>query len=269
MYGAFYGLKEMPFRITPDPRFLYPSARHREAVDSLVYGIVQRAGFMVLVGDVGSGKTTVCRCVMAALPADVETALILNPGLNGNQMVRAMLHDLGQTPRGRDRLALLEQLNAHLLRCAGEGRTVAVFIDEAQGMAADTMEQVRLLSNLETDESKLLQIVLSGQPELTSRLASKGLRQLRQRVMVHSELAPLTLDESRAYVEHRLRVAGREETGLFDERALRALHQGSGGVPRLLNKLCDRALLAGYANGRAEIGMAEANRALRELEAVR
>ncbi len=269
MYCAFYGLRESPFRITPDPRFLYPSERHREAVESLRFGVVQRAGFMVLVGDVGSGKTTVCRRVLTELPSEVETALVLNPGLNGNQMVRAILNDLGVTPRGRDRLALIEQLNAHLLAAARAGKTVAVFIDEAQGLAPETMEQVRLLSNLETDEDKLLQIVLAGQPELSRRLSSDAFRQLRQRVMVHCRLGPLTLEEARAYVEHRLHVAGAPVEGLFDERAIRLLQKAAGGVPRLLNKLCDRALLAGYATRSPRIGIEEARRAAAELEAVR
>ena len=269
MYESFYGFREMPFRITPDPRFLYPSLRHREAVETLLYGITQRQGFLVLVGDVGCGKTTICRAVLAQLPPDVETALILNPGLSANQVVKAILSDLGVETRARDRLGLLDCLNAHLLEMTARGRNVAVVIDEAQNLTPELMEQVRLLSNLETDEHKLMQIVLAGQPELEQRLRAKSLRQLRQRIMVHCALAPLELDDMRGYVQHRLRTAGREDNNLFDDAAIRCLHAAGGGIPRLMNKLCDRALLAGYADGAERIGLAHARRAVRELESLR
>ncbi len=268
MYESYFGLREMPFRITPDPRFLFPSPRHREAVESLLYGITQRQGFIVLAGEVGSGKTMVCRKVLSQLPGDVETALILNPGLNGNQMVKAILSDLGVECRARDRLGLLERLNAHLLDVTQKGRNVAVIIDEAQNLAPEVMEQVRLLSNLETDEHKLMQIVLSGQPELDQRLRSKALRQLRQRVMVHCRLGGLTFEETDGYVEHRLHIAGATDPCLFDPSALKRIHAASGGIPRLINKLCDRALMAGYAAGRTRIGTDEARRAVSELEAM-
>jgi len=266
MYLKFYGLKELPFNITPDPRFLFFTQRHREALDSLVYGIEHRAGFMELVGEVGSGKTTICRAVLARLPRHIETALILNPSLNETQLVRAILGDLGVGKRRRDRLDLIEQLNEYLLDKARLGINVAVLIDEAQDLTAEVMEQVRLLSNLETDQHKLLQIVLSGQPELERRLADPSLRQLRQRIVVKCSLDPLDAAETYVYIEHRLHVAGSKDLGLFDEEAVELVHRVARGIPRLVNKVCDRAMLAGYAAGAKSIGRAEVKRAVAELE---
>lgn len=269
MYLEFYGLRESPFNITPDPRFLFFTDAHQAAVDSLIYGIEARKGFLELVGEVGCGKTTLCRAVLARLARlaqGVQTALILNPSLSAIQLLQAILGDLGQPTRSRDRLRLIEQLNAFLLDRAEAGVNVAVIIDEAQNLSAEVMEQVRLLSNLETDQHKLMQIVLAGQPELERRLSQPDLRQLRQRLMVRATLGPLGEADTRRYVAHRLDVAGAEADVGFEEAALKLLHRGSNGIPRVINKICDLAMLAGYAAGRRQVGKAEVGRALVELE---
>ncbi|MBP7830834.1 MAG: AAA family ATPase [Kiritimatiellae bacterium] len=265
MYLDFYGLKEPPFNITPDPRFLYFSARHREAYDHLIYGIEHRKGFIALTGEVGSGKTTVCRAVLAALPKEVRTALVLNPSLTETQLLRAILHDFGLAPKGRDRLAYIEQLNAFLLEQTRQGFNVALFIDEAQDLLPEVMEQIRLLSNLETDQHKLMQIVLAGQPELQARLARPEFRQLRQRIMISCNLLPLSEEETGLYIQHRLAVAGAADGAGFAADAVRRIHKYAGGIPRITNTVCDRAMLAGYIAGTRQVGGREVKRALEEL----
>ncbi|MFH0907238.1 MAG: AAA family ATPase [bacterium] len=266
MYLEFYGLKEEPFNITPDPRFLYYSPRHREAFDHLVYGIQNRKGFIELIGEVGSGKTTLCRAVLSSLPKNTHTALVLNPSLTETQLLRAILNDLGLTVKGRDRLAYIEQLNNYLLFMAKEGFNVAVFIDEAQDLQPDVMEQIRLLSNLETDQHKLMQIVLAGQPELRDRLSRPDLRQLRQRITVHCRLEPLNEGEVSEYVAHRLKVAGASNGMGFDREAVHILFKRSKGIPRIINSLCDRSMLAGYVEGSHVIGALHVKKAFQEVE---
>jgi len=265
MYLEFYGLREMPFNITPDPKFLFFTPKHREAFDHLLYGIEQRKGFIELVGEVGAGKTTLCRAVLLSLPRNIETALILNPALSGTQLIRAILNDLGCPPVSSDRLELTEQLNTYLLEKANAGINVAVIIDEAQNLTPEIMEEVRLLSNLETDQHKLMQIILAGQPELETRLAAPSLRQLRQRIMVKCRLVPLNEEETGRYIAHRLRMAGAGEELFFDAAAVKLVYRKTGGVPRLINKLCDRALLAGFAGGTSVIRKPEVRLALTEL----
>lgn len=266
MYLNFFGLQELPFNITPDPRFLFFSARHREAYDHLLYGIEERKGFMTLTGEVGSGKTTVCRAVLAGLSGQVRTALVLNPSLTETQLLRAILRDLGLTPKGRDRQGFLEQLNEYLLAQTRAGFNVALFIDEAQNLAPNVLEQIRLLSNLETDQHKLMQIVLAGQPELATRLGRPELRQLKQRITISCRLLPLTEEETALYIQHRLAVAGAGEAVRFDPEAVRLVFRFAGGIPRLTNTVCDRALLAGYVGGSRCIGKREVKRAVAELE---
>lgn len=266
MYESFFNLAEMPFNITPDPRFLYFSPRHREAFSHLIYGITNRRGFIELVGEVGSGKTTLCRAVLTHLPPTVRTALILNPSLSATQLLRAILNDLGLTPKGRDRLAYIEQLNAYLLEMTREGKNVAVFIDEAQNLAPEVMEQIRLLSNLETDQHKLLQIVLTGQPELEERLNQRELRQLRQRITVRCRLTTLDEKEVAEYIAHRLRVAGAPVDVGFEPDASRLVFRYSKGTPRVINTVCDRTLLAAYVAGSRVITAAHVKRAWNEVE---
>ena len=266
MYLDFFGLTEMPFNITPDPRFLYFTDKHRRAYDHLLYGINHRKGFIQLVGEVGSGKTTLCRAVLSELTGTIETALILNPCLTETQLLRAILNDLGHPAAGRDRLRLIEQLNEFLLQKSSEGINVAIIIDEAQDLSPTLMEQVRLLSNLETDQHKLMQIVLSGQPELNKRLRDPSLRQLRQRIMVKCELETLTMEETNQYIQHRLHYAGGEEDVFFDVPAVKLVYKESKGTPRLVNKICDLAMLAGFANGTRSIGSTEVKQSIKELE---
>lgn len=268
MYLDFYGFREPPFNITPDPRFLFFTARHREAYDHLLYGIEQRLGFMELTGEVGCGKTTLCRALLASLPRQVETALILNPALDATQMVRSILTDLGQAPVSGDHLSLVEQLNAYLLDRTRRGRNVAIFIDEAQDLNPGVIEQIRLLSNLETDQHKLMQLILAGQPELDRRLAAPDMRQVRQRIMVRCAIQALTREETGCYIRHRIRMAGPQAEASFEPRATDAVHKLSRGIPRLINKLCDRALLCGLAHGTRRITPREMRRARQELEGV-
>jgi general secretion pathway protein A len=266
MYLDYFGLNEFPFNITPDPRFLYFAPHHKEAYDHLMYGIQQRKGFIELTGEVGSGKTTLCRAVLASLGADVDTALILNPCLTETQLLKAILNDFGLEVRGRDRLVYIETLNRFLLEKNREGANVAVLIDEAQDLSPQVMEQVRLLSNLETDQHKLMQIVLCGQPELSRRLARPDLRQLRQRITVRYTLPPLTEVETAAYVRHRLWVAGSDGSVAFSASAIRAIQRYAQGCPRLINAVCDNALLAGYVARTARINGRTVKIAIHQLE---
>jgi len=266
MYLAFYGLKEFPFNITPDPRFLYYAPHHREAYDHLMYGILNRKGFILLTGEVGSGKTTLCRAVLSNLNRETATALILNPSLTESQLLKAILNDFGLEVRGRDRLVYIETLNNFLLEKNRQGINVAVLIDEAQDLSPRVMEQVRLLSNLETDQHKLMQIVLCGQPELKKRIGREDLRQLRQRITVRYDLPPLSETETEAYIRHRLWVAGSDGSVTFAHSAMRAVHRYAQGCPRLINAVCDNALLAGYVERSMRLNGRTVKRAIEQLE---
>lgn len=266
MYLEFFGLSEYPFNLTPDPRFMCFTEQHRDAYRHLVYGIETRKGFIELTGEVGSGKTTLCRFLLAELRMqEVDTALILNPFLSETQLLRAIVKDFGLACRGRDRLTYIDRLNEFLLERNRLGRNVALLIDEAQDLPPAVMEQVRLLSNLETDSQKLMQIVLCGQPELKERLARPALRQLRQRITVRYHLRLLTADETHAYIRHRMAVAGGGRA-VFDDAAIAIVHAHAGGVPRVINAVCDNALLAGYVMDRRVIDGECARRAIRQLE---
>ncbi|MFO7870746.1 MAG: AAA family ATPase [Kiritimatiellia bacterium] len=269
MYLEFYNLDEYPFSVTPDPRFLYFAPHHKEAYDHLMYGIKARKGFIEMTGEVGSGKTTLCRAVLANLDKDVETALILNPSLTETQLLRAMLNDFGLEVRGRDRLAYIEKLNEFLLWKNRENVNVALLIDEAQDLSPQVMEQIRLLSNLETDQEKLIQIVLVGQPELVRRLDRPDLRQLRQRITVRYHIPPLTQEDTEMYIRHRLWVAGADGTAVFDPSAIREVCKFSKGCPRLINAVCDNALLAGYVARTRKINAKSVKKAIQQLEGTR
>ncbi|MGD9874894.1 MAG: ExeA family protein [Kiritimatiellia bacterium] len=266
MYLDFYQLKEMPFNITPDPRFLYFTGRHREAFDHLLYGIEHRKGFIQLTGEVGSGKTTLCRAVLSQLPTTIRTALVLNPCLSETQLLRAIINDFGLDPSGNDRLAYIEQLNEFLLGQLNEGYNVALIIDEAQDLEPEVMEQIRLLNNLETDQHKLMQIVLVGQPELEEKLSRNELRQLRQRITVKAHLSALSEEETGEYIAHRLQVAGAQGRLSFDRAAVRQIHKVAQGTPRVVNTIADRAMMAGYIMNTFSIGAKEVKRAIRDLE---
>ena len=266
MYEQFYGFREPPFNITPDPRFLFFSERHREAFDHLLFGIAERKGFIQLTGEVGAGKTTLCRALFEQLDERYETALVLNPRMTSLQLLKSILNELGLTADGEDRVADLETLNRFLLEQIQRGKDVVVVIDEAQTMGVDLLEEVRLLSNLETDQRKLLQIVLIGQPELRTLLDDKRLRQLRQRITVRYHLEPLTLHETEHYIGHRMRLAGANGRPVFGRWALRRVHRYSGGVPRLINAVCDKTLLCGYVDQVDHLRARHVRRAIRELE---
>jgi general secretion pathway protein A len=269
MYTPYYGFREKPFNLSPDPRFLYLSGSHREVLGHLVYGIEQGEGFMAITGEVGTGKTTLCRTLLRRLGAESEVAFIFNPTLTPLELLKAINSEFGLSTFGDSRPELTDALNDFLLEQRHEGRRVLLIVDEAQNLSTETLEQLRLLSNLETETSKLLQIVLLGQPELDQKLSAKDLRQLRQRISVWWHLGPLDAAETREYVRHRLRVAGAQERPIFTDAALRTLHQLSKGVPRVINLLCDRALLAGYADQKAQIGRRLVLRAAVELRPAR
>ncbi|MBV8199575.1 MAG: AAA family ATPase, partial [Acidobacteria bacterium] len=266
MYDAFYGFQEPPFNLTPDPRFLFFSERHREAFNHILFGIRERKGFIQLTGEVGAGKTTVCRAILEHLGDSVRTALILNPCLSSIQLLRTILRELGLLPPPRaDRVTCLQMLNDFLLAQAAAGSDGVLLIDEAQDLGSEQLEQVRLLSNLETDQRKLLQIVLLGQPELREKLDEKRLRQLRQRITVRYHLKPLTRAEMEHYIHHRLHVAGGNGLPTFNRWALGSIYRYSGGVPRLVNAVCDKTLLCGYVTGDDHLTWRHVRRAIREL----
>jgi general secretion pathway protein A len=262
----YYGLKEPPFNITPNPRFLYFSAKHREALNHLLYGIRERKGFVQLTGEVGAGKTTLCRALLEQLGPSFSTALILNPVLDANQLVKAIAMELNLQVKGLDRLETVAEINRFLLQQLEHGKDTVLIIDEAQNLTPALLEQVRLLSNLETDERKLLQIVLMGQPELRDRLNEHGLRQLRQRITVRYHLNPLRRNEIGPYVHHRLHVSGANGAPYFTTPALWRIYSYSKGIPRVINAICDKCLLAGYVAQRDKIDFGMVGVARRELE---
>jgi general secretion pathway protein A len=253
MYTEFYGLGEKPFSLTPDPRFLFLSASHREALAHVLYGIEQGEGFIAVSGEVGTGKTTLCWTLLERLGPETEVAFVFNPFLSGEELLRAICAEFGLAVEGLGYAQLSDLLNRFLVEQRRAGRRVLLIVDEAQNLPPQTLEEIRLLSNLETATSKLIQILLFGQPELDAKLESKDLRQLRQRISVRWALQALDAGETRDYVRHRLRTAAGGSRDLFTESALREVHRRSGGVPRLVNLICDRALLAGYAAGEGQV----------------
>jgi len=249
MYTSFFGLKEKPFAITPDPRYLFLSERHAEALAHLMYGVNEAGGFVQLTGDIGTGKTTLVRTLLEKMPQHADVAVILNPRITPLELLLSICQELGiatnhlESPGSK---ALVDLLNQRLLAAHAQGRRVIVIVDEAQNLSAETLEQVRLLTNLETASAKLLQIILIGQPELRDVLAHSSLQQLAQRITGRYHLAPLSREETVAYVRHRLKIAG--ATGeIFAVAAVREVHRVTGGVPRLINVVCDRALLGAYS----------------------
>ncbi len=266
VYMDFYGLSEPPFTITPNPRFLFYSAKHREAYNHLVYGIRERKGFVQLTGEVGAGKTTVCRAMLEGLGDNYETALILNPILDSDGLMKAIAMEFGLEVKGLDRLETLDRINHFLLSLVEKGKDAVLIIDEAQDLTNELLEQVRLISNLETDDRKLLQIVLMGQPELRTRLNDYSLRQLRQRITVRYHLKPLTRTEIGQYIQHRIGVSGGNGAPYFTDGALWRVRHYSKGIPRLINAVCDKCLLAGYVAQSEKINFSLVGRAIRELE---
>ena len=269
MYASYFGLKQSPFSIAPDPRYLFMSERHREALAHLLYGVQGGGGFVLLTGEIGAGKTTVCRCFLEQVPAHCQVAYIFNPKLSVIELLQSVCHEFGVPLPGDPGAATVktcvDALNAHLLAAHAQGRQGLLIIDEAQHLSAEVLEQLRLLTNLETNERKLLQIILIGQPELRALLAGAGMEQLAQRVIARFHLGTLTAPETAAYVAHRLAVAGLPGANPFDAAALRRIHALGAGVPRRINLLCDRALLGAYAEGRSSVGRRIVDRAAQEV----
>ena len=269
MYASFFGLKQSPFSIAPDPRYLYMSERHREALAHLLYGVQGGGGFVLLSGEIGAGKTTVCRCFLEQVPLGCQVAYIFNPQLTVIELLQTVCDEFGIVVVPGTGSAtvktFVDALNAHLLAAHAQGRHCVLIIDEAQHLSAEVLEQLRLLTNLETSERKLLQIMLIGQPELRSLLAAPGLEQLAQRVIARYHLGPLSAAETAAYVAHRLAVAGLSGAMPFDPAALRRIHRLTGGVPRRISLLCDRALLGARAEGQARVGQRIVERAASEV----
>lgn len=269
MYEAFYGLKEKPFNLTPDPRFLYLSEKHREAFAHLLFGIKNRSGFVMVTGEIGTGKTTICRSLLSQLGDDIEVAFIFNPFLSPEELLRKINEDFGIRSRAITVKGLIDELNAYLLDRNAKGKNCVLVIDEAQNLKPPVLEQVRLLSNLETETQKLLQIVLIGQPELGSQLELPELRQLNQRIVARYHLKPLDEKETLQYIAYRLRVAGGRRKVQFQRRAIRRVYRASKGTPRVINAVCDRALLIGYTRETHEITAPIVRQAVREIRGER
>ncbi len=265
MYESHYGFLEKPFNLTPDPKYLYLSRRHADAFAHLEFGHRERGGFVVITGEVGTGKTTLARYFLGRLGERTATAGVLYPALTAAELLRSIVEDLHVSPGGSSLKELVDALHHFLLEARREERDVVLLIDEAQDLSPEVLEQVRLISNLETDTEKLLTIVLIGQSELQEKLARSELRQLAQRVTARYHLSPLAREETEDYVRHRIDVAGGAGKVAFTSQALRAVHRRSGGIPRLINLICDRALLAGYVEGVREITRAMVQRAAREV----
>jgi general secretion pathway protein A len=266
MYLEHFNLTERPFSITPDPRFLYMSARHREALAHLLYGLSEGGGFVQLTGEVGTGKTTICRCLLEQVPDNVDIALVLNPKVTSIELIATVCDELGiEYPDGDTSIkALTDVLNRYLLDAYARGRRTVLILDEAQNLSADVLEQVRLLTNLETSTQKLLQIVLIGQPELRSLLAREDMRQLSQRVTARYHLDPISREEAGAYIKHRLQICGTTQT-IFSKRSVDKIQRLSGGIPRLINVLCDRSMLGAYVEGKTQVDPKVVKKAAREV----
>lgn len=266
MYKDFFGLKEIPFTIAPDPRYLFMSERHRDALAHLLYGIGEGGGFVLLTGEVGTGKTTVCRCLLEQLPHNVRLAYILNPKLNSVELMATMCDELGVNyPKGEDSLkTFTDLLSQYLLRAHDKNLNTVLMIDEAQNLSVDVLEQIRLLTNLETNQQKLLQIILIGQPELQELLAKKELRQLAQRITARYHLRPLSEQETKSYLEHRLRIAGLNRP-LMTKSAITKIYKASQGIPRIINVISERALLGAFTQSEHQITDKTVDKAAKEV----
>lgn len=266
MYTNYFGFNEKPFTLTPNPRFIFLSKNHKEAFAHLLYGINSHYGFIELIGEVGTGKTTVLRTLLGQLQDNnYRTALIFNPSLTGIELLRSINTEFGIDATSSYTNELLAELNRFLLEENACGRTVVLVIDEAQNLDPAVLEQIRLISNLETEDDKLIQIVLAGQPELEVLLAKPELRQLNQRIAVRYRLTPISMEETGAYVQHRLKVAGESGGVSFSDCALKEIYLYTGGVPRLINILCDRTLLTAYGDEHRNVDAGVVKRAIREI----
>ncbi len=266
MYKEYFGLKELPFSIAPDPRYLYMSNQHREALAHLVYGMNSDGGFILITGEVGTGKTTVCRCLLEQIPENIDVAFILNPKMTAEELLASICDEL-RIQYNRDNSSIkvfVDHINTYLLDAHTRGRKTVLIIEEAQNLSTDVLEQIRLLTNLETNQQKLIQIIMLGQPELRDKLSRPELRQLSQRITARYHLGPLSRQEVLEYVNHRLSVAGVHKK-LFPDSIISRLYHLSNGIPRLINLICDRALLGAYAQGKERVDKPTLIRAAREV----
>ena len=266
MYNAYFGFKESPFSIAPDPRYLFMTDQHREALAHLVYGLNSEGGCILLTGEVGTGKTTVCRCLLEQIPEHSNIALVFNPKVTAVELLETICDELGidYPESGNSVKTYTDRINAFLLRANAAGQKTVLIIDEAQNMDSTVLEQLRLLTNLETNQRKLLQIIILGQPELLEILARENMRQLAQRITARFHLNPLSPNELNAYIGHRLAVAG-SSVQLFDDKAIRRLYQLSNGIPRIINIICDRALLGAYVENKNRVDLQTLNHAAKEV----
>ena len=268
MYLEYYNLKEKPFSVTADPNFLYLSKKHREAINHMQYGIQERMGFLEITGEIGAGKTTVCKALLNKLDEHTKTAFILNGNLSEIQLLQAIIEDFGIQVKNKNKITMLNELNKFLLEQLEHKNNVVLIIDEAQNLKSSLLEQIRLLSNLETEKEKLLQIILVGQPELREKLASRELKQLRQRIAIRYHISPLSRHETDGYISHRLNVAGPGNGDIFHRDALEEIFKFSGGIPRLINIACDKSLLAGYTADKKIIDSDMVKKCFKEIEGV-
>ena len=267
MYLDHFGLREFPFGITPDTSFIYSADAHHEALNTLLIGLGTGEGFIKITGEVGTGKTLLCRRFLATLTEDQVVAYLPNPMLEPSVLLMAIAEELGLRLQGRDhQFHLLKQFNEHLLELADQGKQVVICIDEAQSMPLESLEALRLLSNLETEKRKLLHVVMFGQPELDTKLANPSVRQLRQRIVLHYQMPGLRQQESAHYLAHRLRVAGHRDGDIFQPASARLLFRLSGGTPRLVNVLAHKAMLLAYGEGTARVSRAHVALAGRDTE---
>ena len=269
MYEAFFGLREKPFNMTPDTRYFYPSAKHVDALNHMVYAVQERRGFVVITGEIGSGKTTLSRMLFQKLDPTAKTAIVRNTHLSAKDLIASTLEELEISFRSEHtKTQLIARLNEFLIEQLRINSNVILLIDEAQNLKPHVLEEVRMLSNLETEQEKLIQIILMGQPELKSKLWLRELTQLRQRVTLYYHLGPLDACETAAYITHRLHVAGANGAPIFASSALSKIYDVTGGVPRLINGLCDSALLTGYVNEAKTIGLKIIDEVAGELPAL-
>ncbi|MDD2853307.1 MAG: AAA family ATPase [Desulfuromonadaceae bacterium] len=266
MYCDFFGFSEKPFTITPNPHFVFLSSVHREAYARLLYGVDSHAGFISLTGEVGTGKTTMLRTLLSQLASDnYASALIFNPTMSAEQLLSAVCREFGVESDQQDRVGYLDALYRYLIEQNSSGRTVVLVIDEAQNLEPDVLEQVRLISNLETERDKLIQIILAGQPELNDVLGRHDLRQLNQRISVRCALTPMALDDTTRYINHRLRISGSRIPDLFSRGAIRRIYRFSHGTPRLINIVCEQALVMAWTREVAAVSSGFAAEVIREL----
>lgn len=265
MYESFFGFKERPFNLTPNTNYLYLSNQHEGVLKTLLYGIERRVGFMMLSGEVGSGKTTTIRALLNILKDSAETSLILNPLLSPLDLLIAINNDFGNPCESQSVQQQIDSLNQYLLKINENGKPAVVIIDESQNLNFEAFEMTRMLSNLETESQKLLNIIFVGQPELEGKLKNSELRQLAQRIQIHAKIKPLDLHETIHYIKHRLSCSGEKITANFEQDAIKRIYKKSKGIPRLINNICDLSLLAAYSRNTKNISKKIINQAIKEV----